>query len=81
MQHLTFVPFHYISLKCSAESEEKIRKEAEAPREEINPLYICSEIEKEADDNATFVADGGDFVGTAAYILRPRGPFSWMDPG
>jgi acetolactate synthase-1/2/3 large subunit len=27
------------------------------------------------------VADGGDFVGTAAYILRPRSPLSWLDPG
>ena len=27
------------------------------------------------------MADGGDFVGTAAYILRPRGPLSWLDPG
>lgn len=24
---------------------------------------------------------GGDFVGTASYILRPRGPLSWLDPG
>ena len=34
-----------------------------------------------AADNAIFVADGGDFVGTAAYILRPRGPLGWLDPG
>jgi acetolactate synthase-1/2/3 large subunit len=27
------------------------------------------------------VADGGDFVGTASYILRPRGPLRWLDPG
>ena len=27
------------------------------------------------------VADGGDFVATASYILRPRGPLSWLDPG
>jgi acetolactate synthase-like protein len=27
------------------------------------------------------VADGGDFVATAAYILRPRSPLSWLDPG
>ena len=33
------------------------------------------------DDNAVIVADGGDFVGTASYIVRPRGPLSWLDPG
>jgi acetolactate synthase-1/2/3 large subunit len=27
------------------------------------------------------VGDGGDFVGTAAYVLRPRGPLGWLDPG
>jgi hypothetical protein len=24
---------------------------------------------------------GGDFVGSAAYILRPRSALSWLDPG
>jgi acetolactate synthase-1/2/3 large subunit len=27
------------------------------------------------------VVDGGDFVASAAYTVRPRGPFSWLDPG
>ena len=27
------------------------------------------------------MADGGDFVATASYIVRPRGPLSWLDPG
>ena len=27
------------------------------------------------------MADGGDFVSTASYVLRPRGPLSWLDPG
>jgi len=27
------------------------------------------------------VADGGDFVATSSYILRPRGPLTWLDPG
>ena len=31
--------------------------------------------------NAIFVADGGDFVATASYILHPRGPLAWLDPG
>ena len=32
-------------------------------------------------DNAILVADGGDFVATAAYILHPRSAGSWLDPG
>jgi len=27
------------------------------------------------------IADGGDFVGTAVYILKPRKPLRWLDPG
>ncbi len=34
-----------------------------------------------AAEDAIFVADGGDFVATASYILRPRRPLSWLDPG
>jgi thiamine pyrophosphate-dependent acetolactate synthase large subunit-like protein len=36
---------------------------------------------QEAGDNAVFVADGGDFVATASYVLHPRGPLTWLDPG
>lgn len=32
-------------------------------------------------DDAILIADGGDFVGSAAYIVRPRGPLQWLDPG
>lgn len=47
----------------------------------LNPLKVLHEVEKVLPDNAILVADGGDFVGTAAYILRPRSPLSWLDPG
>ncbi len=33
------------------------------------------------DDNTILIADGGDFVATSAYTLRPRAPLSWIDPG
>src|SRR5207237_5218073 len=33
------------------------------------------------DRKSVIVADGGDFVGTAAYTLAPRAPLSWLDPG
>ena len=32
-------------------------------------------------EDAVIVADGGDFVATASYVVRPRGPLSWLDPG
>ena len=38
-------------------------------------------MEQAAGENAPFVADGGDFVATASYVLHPRGPLGWLDPG
>ncbi|KAK3774800.1 hypothetical protein RRG08_034889 [Elysia crispata] len=47
----------------------------------LNPVKVLNIVEEYLSDNAILVADGGDFVGTAAYILRPRGPLMWLDPG
>ena len=51
------------------------------PDQHLNPLKVFHELEEVLPDNAVLVADGGDFVSTAAYILRPRSPLSWLDPG
>lgn len=64
-----------------AARESDIDKQAAVEGEFVNPIALFRAIDRAADDNAIFVADGGDFVGTAAYILRPRGPLSWLDPG
>jgi acetolactate synthase-like protein len=47
----------------------------------VNPLALCRAIDALLAPDSVIVADGGDFVGTAAYILRPRAPLSWLDPG
>jgi acetolactate synthase-1/2/3 large subunit len=47
----------------------------------VNPLGVCRAIEATLDPDSVIVADGGDFVATASYVLRPRGPLSWLDPG
>lgn len=36
----------------------------------INPVKLLHELEDALDEDSIIVADGGDFVGTAAYILR-----------
>ena len=36
----------------------------------LNPVKILHSLEHVMSDNSIIVADGGDFVGTAAYILR-----------
>ncbi|MFO1216030.1 MAG: thiamine pyrophosphate-binding protein [Burkholderiaceae bacterium] len=64
-----------------AEREAEIDTQAALPGEHVNPLAFFRALEAEAGDNAVFVADGGDFVATASYVLRPRTPLSWLDPG
>jgi acetolactate synthase-1/2/3 large subunit len=47
----------------------------------LNPLALCRSIDAALDDDSVLVGDGGDFVATASYTVRPRGPLSWLDPG
>lgn len=47
----------------------------------VNPLALCWHIEQHVSDKGIFVVDGGDFIGTASYIVRPRAPLRWLDPG
>ena len=64
-----------------AAREAEINREAAIRGEHVNPVALFRAIEKVAGENAIFIADGGDFVGTASYILHPRGPLTWLDPG
>jgi acetolactate synthase-1/2/3 large subunit len=47
----------------------------------INPLRVLRALDAALAEDSLVVADGGDFVSTASYILRPRRPLSWLDPG
>jgi acetolactate synthase-1/2/3 large subunit len=61
--------------------ETEIETQAAVRGDHVNPIALLQAVERAAGDNALFVADGGDFVGTASYVLRPRGPLTWLDPG
>lgn len=60
---------------------EQIDAQAEQDVELVNPLALCQRIEEHLADDSVLVADGGDFVATASYIMSPRSPLSWLDPG
>ncbi|XP_073345884.1 2-hydroxyacyl-CoA lyase 2 [Pagrus major] len=47
----------------------------------LNPLKVLHCVDELMSEDSIIVADGGDFVGSAAYIMRPRGPMRWLDPG
>ncbi len=50
----------------------------EAP---CNPLRVCAEVDKLVTRDTILIGDGGDFVGSAANVLRPRGFGRWLDAG
>jgi len=64
-----------------AARDEEIARLADDPAPPVNPVSVVREIEAQMDADSVVVADGGDFVGTAAYVVRPRGPLRWLDPG
>jgi acetolactate synthase-1/2/3 large subunit len=64
-----------------AAREAEIAEQAATPALPVNPLALCRAIDRHLPDEAIVVADGGDFVATASYVVRPRGPHTWLDPG
>jgi acetolactate synthase-1/2/3 large subunit len=64
-----------------AEREREIDATAEKSGDHVNPVSLCRAINEQLPDNSVIVADGGDFVGTASYIVKPRKRLSWLDPG
>jgi acetolactate synthase-1/2/3 large subunit len=46
-----------------------------------NPLRVCKEIADSFGPDAIFIGDGGDFVATAASVLRIHQQGHWLDPG
>ncbi len=61
--------------------EVEIDQQAQATGEHVNPIALFRALEQVAGDNAVLVADGGDFVATASYVMHPREPLTWLDPG
>lgn len=61
--------------------EAQIDEVAKQDTEYVNPLALCRRIEEVVADDSVLIVDGGDFVATASYIVKPRMPLSWLDPG
>ncbi len=62
-------------------SRAKMAREIALDGDPPNPLRVCAELDRFVDDDTIVIGDGGDFVATAAYVLRVRRPGLWMDPG
>lgn len=65
----------------TAKEQQTLKMAEDKVDKHLNPIKVLTTLEEVLDENTILVADGGDFVGSAAYILRPRGPLAWLDPG
>lgn len=59
----------------------EIDQQAQEQTAHVNPVQLCQALEQVIAPESIIVGDGGDFVGTASYIVRPRAPLTWLDPG
>ncbi|MBH31761.1 MAG: acetolactate synthase [Candidatus Marinimicrobia bacterium] len=72
---------------CERLQKRELSREAEITEQsgyesnKINPVQLLRAVDSKLGDNSILVADGGDFVSTASYIVTPRGPLAWLDPG
>lgn len=69
-------------LRKNDEEREKFIADASGEAtDDINPLYLLQKLNAVIDEKSIIVGDGGDFVASAAYVLQPPGPLTWLDPG
>ncbi len=62
--------------------DDEIRAQAREPSTGgVSPLAVAQAVDDALPQDSVLVADGGDFVATASYVVRPRGPLRWLDPG
>jgi acetolactate synthase-1/2/3 large subunit len=63
------------------EKWDRMRSEMTSDAVPINPLRACHEIAMALGPDAICIGDGGDFVATAASVLRIHEQGHWLDPG
>ncbi len=59
----------------------EIQRRAQPDGPLIDPVHFFLRVEEHMADDSVLIVDGGDFVATGSYIVRPRRPLSWLDPG
>src|SRR5689334_11100377 len=60
---------------------EQMMPEMTSDASPINPLRLCKVLDEVLDDDTIVIGDGGDFVATAASVLRIAKIGQWLDPG
>lgn len=73
--------FSTLRTREEARDTEILSQSDEEGGELVNPLKLFVHIEEKMAEDSVIIVDGGDFVATGSYIVRPRKPLSWLDPG
>jgi acetolactate synthase-1/2/3 large subunit len=63
------------------EREKEINAKADPALSPVDPVHLLRTFDGLLTEGAVLVGDGGDFVATASYVVAPRGPLGWLDPG
>jgi len=79
--NIRWASWHGQIAKRNSARETEIIEQSKLSTEYINPMKLCISINEHLQDDDIIVADGGDFVATASYILQPRSFTGWLDPG
>ncbi|CAF1451799.1 unnamed protein product [Rotaria sordida] len=67
--------------KDNIKQEANLKKGLELTVDHLNSVRVLQELENQSPDNAILISDHGDFVATPVYLLCPREPLTWLDPG
>lgn len=67
--------------KKETEAVERMQEQLNSDAVPVNPLRACKEIADSLGEKTIFVGDGGDFVATAASVVRVYEQGHWLDPG
>lgn len=75
-------PHWFVTLRRRENARDaEILNGADSTGDLIDPLHFLLRLEDAMSEDAAIVVDGGDFVATASYVVRPRAALSWLDPG
>ncbi len=73
--------WHAQLLGRDAARDAEIAETANQKTSYANPVSVMQKLEGQIGANSVLIGDGGDFVATASYVVRPRQPLRWLDPG
>ncbi|MCE9596941.1 MAG: thiamine pyrophosphate-binding protein [Spirochaetia bacterium] len=77
----SFTEWHGELLEKESQRNQEIVALSKKTGKNVNPIDFAIQLNQELSTKSIVVVDGGDFVATSSYVIQPRAPLSWLDPG